>query len=61
MAVSEKDVVTAGARLMPEQLIENAIIKGAVDGVVPLLADVLARCGSPMAVIDGPLMSGMTV
>ena len=60
MAVSEKDVVTAGARLMPEQLIENAIIKGAVDGVVPLLADVLARCGSPMAVIDGPLMSGMT-
>ncbi|WP_302988408.1 methionine synthase [uncultured Muribaculum sp.] len=60
MAVSEKDVVTAGVRLMPEQLIENAIIKGAVDGVVPLLADVLARCGSPMAVIDGPLMSGMT-
>lgn len=43
----------------PESCLEQMVIRGLTDGMEPLLESVLARMGSAMAVIEGPLMGGM--
>jgi 5-methyltetrahydrofolate--homocysteine methyltransferase len=47
------DTATASQRL------EEMVVKGLTDGMETLLSEVLATVGSAMAVIEGPLMSGM--
>ena len=43
----------------PGARLQDMVIRGLTDGMEPLLEQVLAREGSAMAVIEGPLMGGM--
>lgn len=53
VAVHDDVALSAAERL------ELMLVKGLSDNLEPLLAEVMASLGSAVAVIDGPLMSGM--
>lgn len=45
--------------LTPSKKVEQMLIKGLTEGIDAVLKEAMAECGGALAVIDGPMMTGM--
>ena len=58
-APAEKLVAKTAETVSSEELLNRLLVSGSTDGVREAVLEYLGRCGSAVAVIEGPLMKGM--